>query len=119
MATTDEDLKQVQGDIAAKKKLLAEKQRKAAEMQRLIQNDQTLSALDKESQALDAELAQADEHLKALEEASGISADSIKLPVTRESSTQAAPSVQPVQLVPVEAAEGEAPTATGTKRASK
>lgn len=85
MATTDEELQNLQSDIAEKRKSLEDKQRKSAELQRLIQNDQTKSALAKELENLDIALAQADEHIKALEDASGVSADSIELRVTRGS----------------------------------
>jgi septal ring factor EnvC (AmiA/AmiB activator) len=117
VATTDEVLQQLQAEIRDKKKSLEEKQRKGAELQRLIQNDQTKEALVKESENLDAALAQADAHLGALEDASGVSADSIKLPVTRSASDEApaTPAVAPAP-VPDSATPTEATTSTSAKR---
>jgi septal ring factor EnvC (AmiA/AmiB activator) len=99
VATTDEELQQLQSEIEDKRKSLEEKQRKGAELQRLIQNDQTKSALQKESENLDAALEQANAHLGALEEASGVSADSIQLKVARSATdAPAAPAVTPVPV---------------------
>lgn len=117
MATTDDELQQLQDEIRDKRKSLEEKQRKGAELQRLIQNDQTKDALAKESENLDAALAQADAHLDALEEVSGVSADSIKLAVTR-SAPEAAPATPAVAPAPVpdSATPTEAATSTSAKR---
>lgn len=116
MATTDEELQQLQSEIENKKKSLEEKQRKGAELQRLIQNDQTKDALAKESENLDAALAQADAHLGALEEASGVSADSIKLAVTRSASEAPATPAVATAPVPDSATPTEAATSTSAKR---
>lgn len=125
MTTSDEELKELQKTNADKRKLLEDKQRKAAELQRLIQNDQTKGALAKESENLDVQLARADEQLKALEDASGVSADSIQLQTLR--SGVAAQEVPPVQVVApapdvvLNEAASDATTSTGSaaKRGSK
>lgn len=122
MATTDEQLKELQDEIADKRKLLEEKQRKAAELQRLIQNDQTKGALTKESENLDAALAQADEHLKALEAQSGVTADTIKLAATRGASAQEVPPVKVVAPTPdvtTESVASDSETTTSTTTAKR
>lgn len=118
MATTDEELKAMQDGNAEKRKLLLEQDRKAAELQRLIQNDQTKTALERESAQLDAQLAQSAERLKALEEASGVSADSIKLKATRSATESTEPVAPAPVMVPSESTEGTT-AQSSSKRGSK
>lgn len=94
MATSQQELDAIRVENEKKRQLINDEIQKAAELQRMVENDTTKAALAKEGANLDAELAKAKAHTAALEEVSGVSADSLKSRVTR-SSTSVAPPVPP------------------------
>lgn len=112
MATTQDELDDIRSENDKKRKQIEEEHRKAALLQSMVENDTTKAALMKESENLDVELARAKSAVAGLEEVSGVSSESLKVPVMR--------ATVPIDLTAASVApEAEGETPSPVKRTQK